>query len=171
MKRHIIWQDAIYENEEDWKEAFEEFKKDGEPYENSNIHDFIDAECNYSYGCEQVNINIEVPNGILVIADLGAWNGRKSGHLNHDLSNVNECLHTYCGGYLKVYLEDDLIAEEAHHDGTNVYTFRKWRDDVTEEQKDDLRIALWAQEKEKAADLIAKYTLSLYPEVAKAYGW
>ena len=167
MERHIIWQDAIYEDEKNWEEAYRE-ETGGEC---GNLSEFISDRVNEAYGDERANLNIEVPNGILVIADLGAWDGRKSGHLNHDLSNVNECLHSYCGGYLKVYLEDDLIAEEAHHDGTNVYTFRKWRDDVTEEQKDDLRIALWAQEKEKAAELIAKYTLSLYPEVAKAYGW
>lgn len=172
-KRRTIWQDAIYEDEADYKEAYSEYlEMNGLTESDKSLGDFMADEASLSYDAEVSNLDIPVPDGIITIADLGLWNGRRSAHDGKDLSNVNQCLRRHCGGYMKFFVEDgDFKAEESHHDGTNVYTYRAWKDGVTEDQKTALRDALYCQDTDKASDLIEKYTESLVPTISKVYGW
>lgn len=43
---------------------------------------------------ERVNLNIQMPNTILLIADIGRWNGRFPGCQEIKSGNIKDCLHT-----------------------------------------------------------------------------
>ena len=45
---------------------------------------------------ERVNLNIQLSQPILVIADLGLWNGRRMGYKEIPSGNIRDCLS---GGY------------------------------------------------------------------------
>lgn len=177
-EKHTIWQDAIYEDESQWRDAYEEElnvnEQNGTESPHKSLSEFIADSVDSQLDDERENLDIEVPNGIIVIGDLGLWDGHRTGYLNEDLHNVRDCLHGHVSGlsYLKFYVDGtDLKCEEAHHDGTNVYTFREWKDGVTDQQKSNLKLALYSNNRDASAELIERYTESLRPRVAKVYGW
>lgn len=168
-KLHIIWQDAIYENEDDWKDAYKEYCEihDEEPSDDG-LHAFISGYVSEYYEDEAYNLKKEIPQGIIAIADLGLWYGRSSGYREIG-TNLSDCLKISLSGYGKYYIEDDFMLEDSHHDGTNYITFRKWKDGVTEERKETLKIKLAGNEDAKG--LIEELTESLREDIAKIYGW
>lgn len=69
---------------------------------------------------ERVNLNIQLSQPIIVIGDLGRWNGRVSGYKMIDSGNIKDCLYSdtdYTEWYVDKY--GDLRADAVHHDGTN----------------------------------------------------
>ena len=112
------------------------------------------------------NLNKTLPNRILCIADLGLWQGRKTGYkLLGD--NLNEILTVAQGDYYKVYYDGyNVRAEDNHHDGTNYYTFRVIKDNVN---IDNLLNKLYNGT--ATNNDINNYTKSLKSEIKSIYGW
>lgn len=168
---HIIWSEVI--NLEDWRDFLEEEHPDvTDEYEQYDIVD----ELNLDYlDDERANLNKYLPNGIICICTIGRWNGSFGGYLDKELKNIADCLYGRCESmssntfYVDRY---NLCHDEAHHDGTNYYVYRAWKDGVTEEQKDRVKDALYLdKDSDKSKRLISRYTRSLAPDVRKAYGW
>lgn len=63
-------------------------------------------------------------NRIIVIAELGLWNGKKNAYklLSCDL---RECFSSEYDAVWNVDSRMDLRAEVVHHDGTNYYLYRE----------------------------------------------
>lgn len=115
---------------------------------------------------EMMNLDIELPGKILVIASLGLWNGRRSGYKIMG-NNLNEILTASIGDLYEVYFDGHNIkAKDVHHDGTNYYEFRLIRNDR------NINILL---EKIYNDDFsrqdINNYTRSLAPYIREVYGW
>ena len=119
---------------------------------------------------ERLNLNIQLSQPILVVADLGLWFGRRSGYKEIISGNIRDCLryeHDYATFY--VDKDGDLRCDEIHHDGTNHYLYRVYRDDTTEEQREELRNKVFfGVAKQKDIDRV---TLRLGDEIGKVYGW
>ena len=113
---------------------------------------------------------LAVPVGeILVLGDLGLWNGRKKVFkvIRSKLSNAYDVT---CGDYIDWYVEDgEMKIDDTHHDGTNHYLFRAWKDGVDETKK-GLLLHLLSNgfDDKKTLDV---YTRPLGPDVAKVCGW
>ena len=84
MKKHIIWSNMNLDIE-DWREDYAEFLEindidDRDPDDEDDIYDWmVETNSEYLYD-EQMNLNKVVDGRILVIADLGLWNGCASGY-------------------------------------------------------------------------------------------
>lgn len=106
---------------------------------------------------------------IIVIADLGLWDGRHMGYKVLSEGSLSKILSVSQGDSFKLYYDDEtdnVVMEDSHHDGTNVYTFREARAKVDYDGLLDLIYF------EKATDEdIDKYTTSLGKYVRKIYGW
>lgn len=118
---------------------------------------------------ERVNLDINVPEGIIAIADLGLWFGRRTGYKEVGY-NINECLSSDTD-YATWYVDDlgDLACEAVHHDGTNHYIYRAWKPGVTYDQADALLNKIYygtATRKD-----ITKLTRRLGDDIAEVYGW
>ena len=90
--RHIIWSDISLDLD-DWRESLEELYPG---YSDDELYDIMvksNAENLYD---ERVNLNIQLSQPIIVIGDLGRWNGRVSGYKMIDSGNIKDCL--YCPG-------------------------------------------------------------------------
>ena len=82
-------------------------------------------ETNYDYlSDERVNLNVQLSQPIIVIGDIGRWNGRVAGYKMIESGNIKDCLYSdtdYTEWYVDKY--GDLRADAVHHDGTNhIYT-------------------------------------------------
>ncbi len=115
---------------------------------------------------ERENLNIVADGRILVIADLGLWNGRRQGYkilsrrVSDILSDDADYVEWYGNGY-------NIKATASHHDGTNYYEYRVIREDRNIE---NLLDAIYNGEKITRKKL-NYYTKSLYKDIAKVYGW
>lgn len=175
MKQHEIWKDMIHfsnKDFDDWREGFREYcsENDVEDTE-ANFYDFVSTTNeDYLYD-ERDNLSVIQPsNGIIVIANMGLWNGRKMGTNKCDFHNVSDCL--YSDYAPRWYVEgNDLKCEDAHHDGTNYYVYRKWKDGVTAYQKESLRCEIAYGDQEKAERMIKRLTTGLGRDIAQVYGW
>ena len=63
----------------------------------------------------------------------------------------------------------DLCAEAIHHDGTNHYLYRAYKDNVTESQIDNLKTRIYKGIATRAD--ITRITRRLGDEIAKVYGF
>lgn len=161
----MIWTD-YYQNFEDWEDDLREMYPDASDDE---LHQRM-QELNAQYlDDERCNLNIELDENILVIADLGLWNGRHSSYKEIG-SNIRDCLHSNCDyntWYVDGYL--NLRCEAIHHDGRNYYLYREWKPGTSEMQKELLKWKLY-EGKATTTD-ISRYTRKLGDRIAAVYGW
>lgn len=165
-KKWLIWSsDFDVEDYEDWLK--EEYPEITDPDEKWSLayDDNMDT-----LGCERMNLDIQLQQPIIVIADLGLWCGRRPAYSLIRSGNIKDCLYSECDSctwYLD-YL-GDLRCKAAHHDGTNYYLYRVFRDDMSEEQQENFMAKL-CEGKTTRRD-INRYTRRLGDEIADVYGW
>jgi hypothetical protein len=112
-------------------------------------------------------LNIQLDNSILVIADLGLWNGRRQGYKIIQSGNIQDILYSDCD-YVEWYSDGyNIKAKMSHHDGTNYIEYREIRGNVN---IDNLTSKIYNNMDVSRAE-INRYTRSLLPYVAKVYGW
>ena len=171
--RHIIWSDVNLDID-DWREGYKEFLEanelDADPNDENAIYEWM-CETNGEYlNDERMNLDIQMPQEILVIADLGLWNGRPMGYKEITSGNIKDCLYSdtdYTEWYVDKY--GDLRADAIHHDGTNHYLYRVYKDSATETQRENLKNKLYCGKATRAD--ITRITKRLGDEIGKVYGW
>lgn len=170
MKKHIIWSNMNLDIEDwrdDYKEYLEENGFDERHDNNDDLYKWM-METNDMYlDDERMNLDKVVEGRILVIADLGLWNGRKPAYKIVGSGNIKDILgFTYDGAefYGDGY---NIRGTEVHHDGTNYYLYRVIREDRNiQNLLDDIY-----EGKEFTMKKLNYYTRSLYPYVKSVYGW
>lgn len=168
----IIWQNYDI-NVEDWKDDFIYNLE-----ENNSLADYlIDNDYNiddddvleWAYDMngmylddERINLNINIGMPIIVIADIGRWNGRASAYKVIKSGNIADCLYSECD-YCKWYCDDkDFRFEGSHHDGNNHYRYRA----ISEE---NLELLEYGEIELNTECAIEHYTYSLRPHIANVY--
>ena len=169
MKKHIIWSNMNLDVE-DWREEYKSFIE-----VNNHLCISEDEDALYQWmmdtndmylSDERINLNKDLDGRILIIADLGLWNGRKQGYkiLDENMASILSDNADYVEWYGDGY---NIRATAAHHDGTNHYLYRIIRED---RNIDKLLDAIY-NGKEISNNKLNYYTKSLYPAVAEIYGW
>lgn len=164
--RHIIWGD-INLDFDDWKDDLAE--QYPELSENDLYLKMYETNAEY-LSDERMNLNIQLSQPILVVADIGRWNGRVSGYKEIKSGKISDCLYSdtdYCEWYVDKY--GDLRADAVHHDGTNHYLYRVYKDNATETQIENLKDKIY-DGKATRTD-ITRITRRLGDEIAKVYGF
>lgn len=164
--KHVIWSD-INLNYEDWKANLE--AEHPEMTEGERIK--LMHEINSEYlNNERMNLDIQLPREIIVIADLGLWNGRFSGYKMIPSGNIRDCLHADCD-YAQWYVDKkgDLRCTAHHHDGTNYYLYRAVKPNVTDNQLIRLQNLIYSGKATRSD--ITRMTERLGDRIGKVYGW
>lgn len=164
--RHIIWSNYALDYD-DWKADLEE--QYPELTEEQRIALMYEINGDY-LDDERVNLNIQLSSPILVIGDLGLWYGRRSGYKEIQSGNIRDCLYTDTD-YSTWYVDKlgDLRCDAVHHDGTNHYLYRAYKDGVRESQIDLLKEKLYRGIATRAD--ITRVTRRLGDEIAQVYGF
>ena len=165
-KEHIIWSNDNLDYK-DWKEDLEEEfpnltedERVEKMYETNNM--YLDD--------ERVNLNIQLPRPIIVIGDIGRWDGRVKGYKEIKSGNIRDCLYDDCE-YVTWFVDEhkDLRCTAHHHDGTNYYLYRTYRDNVSERQIENFKEKLYnGVVTQKDIDRITK---RIGDKIAEVYGW
>lgn len=171
--RRIVWSDQNLDIE-DWRDGYKEYLEanelDLDPDDEQAIYEWM-VETNEEYLTdERVNLNIQLSQPIIVIGDLGRWNGRVMGYKMIDSGNIKDCLYSdtdFTEWYVDRY--GDLRADAAHHDGTNYYLYRVFKEGVTESQIERLQEKIYMGKATRAD--ITRVTKRLGDEIGRVYGW
>ena len=111
MKKFTIWNNRNIDYNE-WKEIYKETAEANEWDEDTenedNLQSFISEELERNFDDERANLNIPLDGDILVIADLGLWNGRRQGYkiLHGNISNIFTTGEDYTECYSDGYNRD-----------------------------------------------------------------
>lgn len=163
---HLIWTN-IGLNLEDW---IEELKEDY-PDQTEDKYQTLMHEINRSYlDDERANLNLKLSQPILIIADLGLWDGRRMGYKEIQSGNIADCLYSDADK-LSWYVDGhgEFRCTAVHHDGVNLYRYRTYRDNISENKKEILKEKLYrGTATEKNIELVTK---RIGPYIGKIYGW
>lgn len=174
MKQTNLWKsygmftlDELNEYEQQTKEYLIEDGYDKEEITDNMISNRIYNDIDLSFEDETINLNKQLNGRILAIADMGLWNGRRTGYkiLGNNLNEVITCgigcdeKEIYCDAY-------NVRARGYHHDGSNEVEFREIREDKDIEP---LLEKIYNQEPFSRAE-INRYTRSLRPYIKEIYG-
>lgn len=133
------------------------------------IYDSVKKDSDIRFEDEGTNLDMELDGNILVIADLGLWNGRRRGYKILG-TNLRDILFAAQGDCYRVYFDStdgEVKADDVHHDGTNHYLFREIRRGVHDHAvlTGGICGGTYAQRD------IDRYTKSLGKRVRRIYGW
>lgn len=169
-EKYIIWSNWNLDiDDDDWADYFEDMEANfGEMTDDEKWEAMYELNNDYLED-ERCNLNIKLEDDIIVLGDIGRWNGRVCGYKLIQSGNIRDCLSDncdYCTWYCDRY---NFRFDGIHHDGTNHYLYRQLRPELTYEQRDNF---LWKLRNEAVSDrTIRRYTKSIRPEIAKVYGW
>ena len=164
--QHIVWSDMNLDLD-DWRDDLIEQYPDASEdelilrmYEINN--DYLDD--------ARANLNIQLSQSIIIIGDLGLWNGRAHGYKMIESGNIKDCLYSDCD-MNEWYVDKfgDLRCTAVHHDGTNYYLYRAFKDGVTESQIEKLQEKLY--EGTATSQDITRVTRRLGDDIGAVYGW
>lgn len=163
---HLIWSNYDLDYD-DWKDDLEAEHPDLSERERIDLmyqinSDYLDD--------ERINLNITLSRPILVIADLGLWYGRRQGYKEIESGNIRDCLYDD-NDYVTWFVDKngDFRCDSIHHDGTNHYLYRTYKDGVSEEQIENLKWKLYHGQATRKD--ITRITRRLGDEIGKVYGW
>ena len=165
-QKHVIWSD-IDMDFDDWRDDLKE------QYPNASEDELMSLmyEINNDYlADERWNLDIQLPRSIIVIGDLGLWNGRAHGYKMIESGNIKDCLYSDCD-MNEWYVDKlgDLRCKAIHHDGTNYYLYRAFRDNVTDSQIERLQDKIY--EGTVTRQDITRVTKRLGDDIGAVYGW
>ena len=166
--KHIIWSDYALDYE-DWRGVLESEYPDLS--ENERVALMYEMNGDY-LDDERANLNIQLPQPIIVIGDLGLWYGRRMGYKEIESGNIRDCLYSDRDiEYATWYVDKlgDLRCDAIHHDGTNHYLYRTYKDGVRDSQIDLLKEKLYRGIATRAD--ITRVTRRLGDDIAKVYGF
>ena len=132
-QKYLIWSNYALDYE-DWRADLEadypELSEDDRMALMYEINsDYLDD--------ERVNLDIQLEQPILVIADLGLWTGRHMGYKEIESGNIRDCLYSDRDIEYSTWFVDklgDLRCEAIDHDGTNHLLYRAYKPGVRESQ-------------------------------------
>ena len=163
----IIWSNDI--DYDDWREDLEEQYPDLSEAERMELMyelngDYLDD--------ERSNLDIQLSRPILVVGDLGLWHGRRMGYKEIPSGNIRDCLYSERDMDHSTWYVDkngDFRCDAIHHDGTNHYLYRAYKDGVSDTQIDNLKEKLYWGTATRAD--ITRVTRRLGDEIAHVYGF
>ena len=165
-ERHVIWSNYGLDYE-DWRDDLEADYPDLSEDERISLMyeingDYLDD--------ERANLTVQLSQPILVVGDLGLWNGRRMGYKEIPSGNIRDCLYSDTD-YSTWYVDrlGDLRCDAIHHDGTNFYLYRVYKDSASSSQIELLKEKLYRGIATRAD--ITRVTRRLGDDIAKVYGF
>ena len=165
-KRFVIWSNYDLDYD-DWKDDLE----DAYPELSESEREELMYEINGDYlDDERNNLDIQLSQPILVVGDLGLWHGRRMGYKEIKSGNIRDCLYSDTD-YSTWYVDrlGDLRCDAIHHDGTNFYLYRVYKDSASPSQIELLKEKLYRGIATRAD--ITRVTRRLGDDIAKVYGF
>ena len=165
-EKRMIWQD-IHLDLDDWivdlKEEYPDLGKDALTQKMYELNaEYLDD--------ERTNLNIQCDTDIIVFGDIGRWNGRREGYKIIESGNIKDCLYSECDmNEWYVDRDGDLRSTQIHHDGRNYLYYRKFKDGLSLDDREDFLDKFY--DGNATQEDIDRVTDKLGGMIAEVYGW
>ena len=164
--RRVVWSD-INLDFESWRDDLQE------QYPTASEDELVAKmyEINNDYLEDDRNeMNVCVGSPIIIIADIGKWDGRHTGYREIESGCLKDCLYTELDG-VTWYVDNkgDFRMDGYHHDGHNYYLYRRYRDDATPEAIEEFQGKIL--DHTLTEEDIDRVTVRLGDDIAKIYGF
>ena len=163
---YVIWSNE-YLDWADWQEAFDgEFDHCSEEEKfqlmNNLNNDYLED--------DRREMDVSVGSPIIIIADIGKWDGRHTGYRILESGNLKDCLYTELDG-VAWYVDNkgDFRMDGFHHDGHNYYLYRKFKEGIDDDVREDFCEKIL--EHTLTEEDIEAVTERLGDDIAKIYGF
>jgi hypothetical protein len=165
-KKHIVWSDMNLDLD-DWRDDLKAEYPDAS--DDELISKMYDINSDY-LDDTRANLDIQLSQRIIVIGDLGLWNGRAHGYKMIESGNIKDCFYSDCD-MNEWYVDKlgDLRCTAVHHDGRNYYLYRAFKDGVTDSQIERLQEKLY--DGTATRQDITRVTKRLGDDIGAVYGW
>ena len=165
-EKRTVWQDIDLDIKDWIDDLREEYPDLGE---DELIQKMYEINAEY-LGDERDNLNIQCGSEIIVFGDIGRWNGRVCGYKIIESGNIRDCLYSDCDmNEWYVDRNGDLCSTQIHHDGRNYLYYRKFKDGVSDDDRDDF-LDKFCDGKATQKD-IDRVTDKIGTIIAQVYGW
>ena len=165
-EKRMVWQDIDLDIKDWIDDLREEYPDLGE---DELIQKMYEINAEY-LGDERDNLNIQCGSEIIVFGDIGRWNGRVCGYKIIESGNIRDCLYSDCDmNEWYVDRNGDLCSTQIHHDGRNYLYYRKFKDGLSDDDRDDF-LDKFCDGKATQKD-IDRVTDKIGTIIAQVYGW
>ena len=165
-EKRTIWSD-IHLDIDDWKDDLKEYYPELD--EDGLVQKMYETNAEY-LGDERINLDIRCGSDILVIGDIGRWNGRVQGYKLIESGKISDCLYTECDmAEWYVDREGEFRSTQIHHDGRNYLYYRTFKEGIEDYEREDLLADIY--DGKATQDQIDRLTDKLGPTIGKVYGW
>lgn len=163
-EKHVVWSSFC-----DFSEWESDLKSEYPDYEYDELEGLM-YEINAEYlDDERANLDEELDEEIIIIGDLGLWNGRRTGYKELHSKNISDCLYSDCDD-AEWYVEgNDLKCDAYHHDGTNHYLYRYWKSGLSDKSKNRFLNKIYNGSIEHCD--IVRFTRPVGIKIKAIYGW
>ena len=161
----VIWSNEELDWEK-WKDAF----ADCGPVPEEKRYQMI-SELNEQYLLdERMNLDVDVGETIVLIADLGLWDGWHTGYRQIQSGNLRDCLYSELDVITWfVDRKGEFRMEGYHHDGRNHYLYRKFRPEISHEEREAFLRKILDHTMNR--DDLERVTCRLGDDIARIYGF
>lgn len=172
MKKQLVWSSDV--DVEDFQSAYREYIEDNcldeDPENYDSLWEFAHETNDDSLCIERMMLDVVLPRPIVVIADLGLWNGRRSAYKLIKSGNIKDCLYTNDDD-IEWFVDNrkNFRGIENHHDGTNYYLYRVFKENISDEQMDNFLDKVY-NGTFTSAD-VSRYTESVGKHILNVYGY
>ncbi|WP_368336976.1 hypothetical protein [Parabacteroides merdae] len=170
---HVIYDSRIDDIDlQAAKDVMQEYIENESELSDEKVWQMAEDEKEIWLGDEKENLNVATKGRIICLAQLGLWDGTKPA-VRLLGNNLNHIFAVGSAGFeneVCFYADSDtkeVMCSQAHHDGTNVITFREIKPGIK-----DITPFIEKYISGKTTDNdVNKYTRSIYLNVANIYGW
>ena len=165
-EKHIIWSNYDL-NLEDWRDTLEENYPEMDDY---GLTEMMIQANEDNFFEERMNFDIQYNSPIIAIGDIGRWNGRVVGYKLIESGNLVDCFEQTCD-YTEWYVDrnGEFRCNEYHHDGSNHIYYRKFKDGISKEERDNLINDIYYQK--ATQEDIDRLTEKLGKTIGEVYDW
>lgn len=166
LEEYVLWSNYY----EDIVEMCNYIQHDYPESNEDELYEYYCDENNFNYDMLCTKLNIQLSTKIVVIGELGLWNGKVTGYKTIDSGNIRDCLYSECD-YAKWYIDTlgDLRCNASHHDGNNYYLYRALKEGLSDKQIENFYDKLWNGMVRR--NDINRYTYRLGDRIAKVFGF
>jgi hypothetical protein len=182
-EKTIVWSnydEQFSDYKQEWIDAYEDYllnttdlsEEEIQPMllEEDKLFDFfINTNNDYLEG-ERYNLSSLKYERILIIGKLGLWDGLHNGYKVEYNKTLDKMLYDSDCDLCKWYVDNsnEFKFEGSHHDGDNEYTYRKVKEETTEDELSTLCSLIYKGE--DYSELLDKLTTKIGPDILNVYG-
>lgn len=165
MKKQVLFTNEWRDFEETFGCTLEQYNKD---YDMDYKEEWEVFSANEEFEYDELSYSLKQPQfeDLLVLADIGLWNGRRVGYKECSGDSITNGEYDY---FTYSVEKGNLRVKGIHHDGTNFMLVRRWRENMSFDSRERFMSHLYNGT--ATPSMTNYYTEAIGNELMEVLGW